>query len=154
MLSPNKVKHRRVQRGRMKGKATRGNKISYGEYALVSEDPGRITSNQIEAARVAMTRYTKRGGKVWIDIFPHKPYSKKPADTRMGSGKGAPEYWAAVVKPGTVMFEMAGVAEPIAKEALRLASYKLPVRCKIVVKSEQEAAEAAKAAQTQAKEVE
>lgn len=141
MLMPKKVKHRRVQRGRMKGKATRGNTIAYGEYAIVSLDPGRITSNQIEAARVAMTRYTKRGGKVWICIFPHKPYSKKPADTRMGSGKGAPEYWAAVVKPGTVMFEMAGVGEAVAREALRLASYKLPVRCKIVCKAKDTASE-------------
>ena len=152
MLAPNKVKHRRVQRGRMKGKATRGNKISYGEFALVSQDPGRITSNQIEAARVAMTRYTKRGGKGLICIFPHKPYSKKPADTRMGSGKGAPEYWAAVVKPGTVMFEMAGVSEEVAREALRLASYKLPVRCKIAKREEAEPAAAAEP--TENKEVE
>ena len=136
MLSPNKVKHRRVQRGRMNGKASRGITIALGYYELVILDPGRITSNQIEAARVAMTRYTKRGGKVWICIFPHKPYSKKPADTRMGSGKGAPEYWAAVVKPGTVMFEMAGVNEVVAREALRLASYKLPVRCKIAKREE------------------
>ena len=140
MLSPNKVKHRRVQRGIMKGKATRGSTIAYGDYALVSLDPGRITSNQIEAARVAMTRYTKRGGKVWICIFPHKPYSKKPADTRMGSGKGAPEYWAAVVKPGTIMFEMSGVSEVVAREALRLASYKLPVRCKVMIRDKSEAA--------------
>ncbi|MCH5158360.1 MAG: 50S ribosomal protein L16 [Clostridiales bacterium] len=153
MLAPNKVKHRRVQRGRMKGKATRGNTFAYGEYAIISQDPGRITSNQIEAARVAMTRYTKRGGQVWICIFPHKPYSKKPADTRMGSGKGAPEYWAAVVKPGTIMFEMAGVAEPIAREALRLASYKLPVRCKIVSRAELEAAQAEKEASAPAVEV-
>ena len=154
MLAPNKVKHRRVQRGRMKGKATRGNTVAYGEFALVSLDPGRITSNQIEAARVAMTRYTKRGGKVWITIFPHKPYSKKPADTRMGSGKGAPEYWAAVVKPGRVMFEMAGVAEPVAREALRLASYKLPVRCKIVSKAELEEQPAEPTPEVQDKEVE
>ena len=136
MLMPKRVKRRKQQRGRMKGRANSGNKVAYGEYGLVSLDSAWITSNQIEAARVAMTRYTKRGGKVWICIFPHKPYSKKPADTRMGSGKGAPEYWAAVVKPGTVMFEMAGVAEPIAREALRLASYKLPVRCKIAKKGE------------------
>lgn len=137
MLLPKKVKHRRVHRGRMRGKALRGSKIAYGDYALVSCDPGRITSQQIEAARIAMTRYTKRGGQVWISIFPHKPYTKKPAETRMGSGKGAPEYWAAVVKPGRIMFEMAGVAEDVAREALRLASHKLPVRCKVVTRAEQ-----------------
>ena len=138
MLAPNKVKHRRVQRGRMKGKATRGNKISYGEFALVSQDPGRITSNQIEAARVAMTRYTKRGGKVWIKIFPDKPITKKALGTRMGSGKGAPEGWVAVVKPGRVMFEIAGVSEEVAREALRLAGHKLPIKCKIVKKETEE----------------
>lgn len=115
----------------MKGKANSGNVVAYGEYGLVSLDPGWITSNQIEAARIAMTRYIKRGGQVWIDIFPHKPITKKPAETRMGSGKGSPEYWAAVVKPGRVMFEIAGVSEENAKEALRLASHKLPVRCRI-----------------------
>lgn len=150
MLLPKKVKHRRVQRGRMRGKANRGNKITYGDYALVSADPGRITSNQIEAARIAMTRYTKRGGQVWITIFPDKPYSKKPADTRMGSGKGAPEYWAAVVKPGRIMFEMGGVDEAVAKEALRLASHKLPVRCKILTRRDFEAMYAAEEAKVQA----
>ena len=138
MLAPNKVKHRRVQRGRMKGKATRGNKISYGEFALVSQDPGRITSNQIEAARIAMTRHTKRGGKVWIKIFPDKPITKKALGTRMGSGKGAPEGWVAVVKPGRVMFEIAGVSEEVAREALRLAGHKLPIKCKIVKKETEE----------------
>ena len=132
MLMPKRVKRRRVQRGRMKGQANKGNTVTYGEWGLVSLDPAWITSNQIEAARIAMTRYTKRGGQVWICIFPHKPITKKPAETRMGSGKGSPEYWAAVVKPGRVMFEMAGVSEEVAREALRLASHKLPVRCKIV----------------------
>lgn len=136
MLLPKRVKRRRVHRGRMKGKANRGNVVAYGEYGLVSVDPGWITSNQIEAARIAMTRYIKRGGQVWIDIFPQKPVTKKPASTRMGSGKGAPEFWVAVVKPGRVLFEMAGVTEEIAKEALRLASHKLPVKCKIVKKEE------------------
>ncbi len=136
MLMPKRVKRRRVHRGRMKGKAIAGGVIAYGEYGLVSTEPGWITANQIEAARIAMTRYIKRGGKVWIDIFPHKPVTKKPAETRMGSGKGAPEYWVAVVKPGRVMFEMSGVAEEVAKEALRLASHKLPVKCKIVKKSD------------------
>lgn len=140
MLMPKRVKRRKVQRGRMKGKAGSGNKVAYGEYGLASLDSAWITSNQIEAARIAMTRYIKRGGQVWIDIFPHKPITKKPAETRMGSGKGSPEYWAAVVKPGRVMFEIAGVPEETAKEALRLASHKLPVRCKIVKKEiEQEA---------------
>ena len=134
MLLPKRVKYRRVQRGRMTGKATRGNKITYGEYGLVATEPAWITSNQIEAARIAMTRYTKRGGKVWIKIFPDKPVTEKPAETRMGSGKGSPEYWVAVVKPGRVMFEIAGVSEEIAREALRLASHKLPVKCKIVAK--------------------
>ena len=128
MLMPKRVKRRRQFRGRMKGKANKGNIIAYGEYGLVALEPGWITSNQIEAARVAMTRYIRRGGKVWVDIFPHKPVTKKPAETRMGSGKGSPEYWVAVVKPGRVMFEIAGVDEAIAKEALRLAMHKLPVK--------------------------
>ena len=132
MLMPKRVKYRRVQRGRMKGKATRGNVVNYGEFGLVATEPAWITSNQIEAARVAMTRYTKRGGQVWIKIFPDKPVTEKPAETRMGSGKGSPEYWVAVVKPGRVMFEIAGVPEETAREALRLASYKLPVKCKFV----------------------
>ena len=141
MLMPKRVKRRKVSRGRMKGKANKGNKIAYGEIALVAEECGWVTSNQIEAARIAMTRFTKRGGQVWIDIFPHKPVTKKPAETRMGSGKGSPEYWVAVVKPGRVMFEMAGISIDIAKEALRLASHKLPVKCKIVVKETPVAAE-------------
>lgn len=141
MLMPKRVKRRKVSRGRMKGKANKGNKIAYGEIALVAEECGWVTSNQIEAARIAMTRFTKRGGQVWIDIFPHKPVTKKPAETRMGSGKGSPEYWVAVVKPGRVMFEMAGIATDVAKEALRLASHKLPVKCKIVVKETPVAAE-------------
>ena len=136
MLMPKRVKRRRVHRGRLKGNANKGNTIAYGEYGLVALEPSWVTSNQIEAARIAMTRYTKRGGKVWIDIFPHKPVTKKPAETRMGSGKGSVEYWVAVVKPGRVMFEMAGVSEEVAKEALRLASHKLPVKCKIVKKDE------------------
>jgi large subunit ribosomal protein L16 len=126
-------------RGRMTGKATRGNTVTYGEFGLQSLEPGWITSNQIEAARIAMTRYTKRGGKVWIKIFPDKPVTKKPAETRMGKGKGAPEYWVSVVKPGRVMFEIAGVSEEVAREALRLAMHKLPVKCKIVTKEEGEA---------------
>lgn len=137
MLMPKRVKRRRVHRGRMKGKALRGNKVAYGEYGLATTECGWITSRQIEAARIAMTRYIKRGGQVWIDIFPHKPVTKKPADTRMGSGKGSPEFWVAVVKPGRVMFEIAGVSEDIAKEALRLASHKLPVKCKFLRKGEQ-----------------
>lgn len=132
MLMPKRVKHRKQQRGRMKGKATRGNFVSYGEYGLVAQEPAWITSNQIEAARVAMTRYIKRGGKVWIKIFPDKPVTKKPAETRMGKGKGSPEYWVAVVKPGRVMFEIAGVTEEIAKEALRLAMHKLPIKCSVI----------------------
>ena len=136
MLMPKRVKRRRVHRGRKKGRDISGGVIAYGDYGLVSLEPGWITSNQIEAARIAMTRYIKRGGQVWIDIFPHKPVTKKPAETRMGSGKGAPEYWVAVVKPGRVMFEMAGVSEEVAKEALRLASHKLPVKCKIAKKSD------------------
>ncbi len=131
MLMPKRVKRRRVHRGRMKGKATKGNTVNYGEYGLVAMQPAWITSNQIEAARIAMTRYTKRGGHVWIKIFPHKPVTEKPAETRMGSGKGSPEYWVAVVKPGRVMFEIAGVSEEIAKEALKLGAYKLPIKCKI-----------------------
>ena len=134
MLMPKRVKYRRVQRGRMKGKATRGNKVSYGEFGIQALEPGWITGNQIEAARIAMTRYTKRGGQVWIKIFPDKPVTAKPAETRMGSGKGSPEYWVAVVKPGRVMFEIAGVPEETAREALRLASHKLPIKTKIVKK--------------------
>ena len=132
MLLPKRVKYRRVQRGRMTGKAPRGNTITYGEYGLQATEPAWITSNQIEAARVAMTRYTKRGGQVWIKIFPDKPVTQKPAETRMGSGKGSPEYWVAVVKPGRIMFEIAGVSEEVAREALRLASHKLPIKTKIV----------------------
>ena len=138
MLLPKRVKYRRVHRGRMKGKATRGNFVSYGEYGLMATEPSWITSNQIEAARIAMTRYTKRGGKVWIKIFPDKPVTAKPAETRMGSGKGALEYWVAVVKPGRVMFEISGVAEETAREALRLATHKLPCKCKIVSKADLE----------------
>ena len=134
MLMPKRVKYRRVQRGRMKGKATRGNVVNYGEWGLMATEPCWITANQIEAARVAMTRYTKRGGQVWIKIFPDKPVTAKPAETRMGSGKGSPEYWVAVVKPGRVMFEIAGVPEETAREALRLASHKLPIKTKIVKK--------------------
>ena len=141
MLLPKRVKYRRVHRGRMTGKAMRGNTVAYGEFGLVATEPGWITSNQIEAARLAMTRYTKRGGQVWIKIFPDKPVTKKPADTRMGSGKGSPEYWVAVVKPGRVMFEMAGVAEDVAKEAMRLAMHKLPVKCKFISKTAEEAVE-------------
>ena len=134
MLMPKRTKYRRVQRGRMKGAASRGNKVSYGEFGIQALEPGWITGNQIEAARVAMTRYTKRGGQVWIKIFPDKPVTAKPAETRMGSGKGSPEYWVAVVKPGRVMFEIAGVSEEVAREALRLASHKLPIKTKIVAK--------------------
>ena len=136
MLLPKRVKYRRVHRGRMKGKALRGNKVSHGEFGLQATEPCWITSNQIEAARVAMTRYTKRGGQVWIKIFPDKPVSKKPLGSRMGSGKGAPEYWVAVVKPGRVMFESAGVSEEVAREALRLASHKLPIKTKFVKREE------------------
>ena len=137
MLQPNgKIKYRRVQRGRMKGKALRGNKITNGQFGLVALEPAWITSNQIEAARIAMTRYVKRGGKVWIKIFPDKPITEKPAETRMGSGKGSPEYWVAVVKPGRVMFELGGVSEETAREALRLAANKLPIKCKFVTKEE------------------
>ena len=138
MLMPKRVKYRRVQRGRMKGKAYRGNTISHGEFGLVATEPAWITSNQIEAARIAMTRYVKRGGKVWIKIFPDKPVTEKPAETRMGSGKGSPEYWVAVVKPGRVMFEMGGITEEQAREAMRLASHKLPVKCKFAKKEEVE----------------
>ena len=137
MLLPKRVKYRRVHRGRMTGKATRGNKIAYGEFGLQALEPGWITSNQIEAARIAMTRYTKRGGQVWIKIFPDKPVTKKPAETRMGSGKGSPEFWVAVVKPGRIMFEIAGVSEEVAREALRLASHKLPIKTKIVARTEE-----------------
>ncbi|MCD8308683.1 MAG: 50S ribosomal protein L16 [Clostridia bacterium] len=145
MLIPKRVKRRRQHRGRMKGRAQKGNIVAYGEYGLVAEECAWITSNQIEAARVAMTRFIKRGGQVWIDIFPHKPVTKKPADTRMGSGKGAVEYWVAVVKPGRVMFEMAGVSEEVAREAMRLASHKLPIKCKFVKKEAAEAAEGGEA---------
>ena len=134
MLMPKRVKRRRVHRGRMTGKANKGNTIAYGQYGLVATEPAWITSNQIEAARVAMTRFIKRGGKVWINIFPHKPITQKPAETRMGSGKGSVEYWVAVVKPGRVMFEMAGVDEAIAREAMRLAGNKLPLKTKFVKK--------------------
>ena len=134
MLMPKRVKHRRVQRGRMKGVATKGNLVSYGEYGLVACEPAWITANQIEAARIAMTRYIKRGGNVYIKIFPHKSVTKKPAEVRMGSGKGAPEYWVAVVKPGRVMFEIGGVSEEDAREAIRLAGHKLPIKTKFVVK--------------------
>ncbi len=136
MLMPKRVKYRRVHRGRMKGVATKGNRLTSGDYGLVALEPSWITSNQIEAARIAMTRYIKRGGKVWIKIFPDKPVTEKPAETRMGSGKGSPEYWVAVVKPGRVMFEMQGVSEDIAREAMRLAGHKLPIKCKFVRKSD------------------
>ena len=139
MLQPNgKIKYRRVQRGRMKGKALRGNKITNGDFGLVATEPAWITSNQIEAARIAMTRYIKRGGQVWIKIFPDKPITEKPAETRMGSGKGSPEYWVAVVKPGRVMFEMDGVAEDVAKEAMRLAMHKLPIKCRFATREQLE----------------
>ena len=138
MLMPKRVKFRRVQRGRLTGRALRGNKVTNGEYGLVALEPAWITSRQIEAARIAMTRYVKRGGKVWIKIFPDKPITEKPAETRMGSGKGSPEYWVAVVKPGRVMFEMDGVTPEQAKEAMRLASHKLPIKCKFVMKENEE----------------
>ena len=137
MLLPKRVKYRRVQRGRMTGKAMRGNTVTYGEFGLVATEPAWITSNQIEAARIAMTRYTKRGGQVWIKIFPDKSVTMRAADSRMGSGKGNPEYWVAVVKPGRVMFEIAGVSEDVAREALRLASHKLPIKTKIVARTEE-----------------
>ncbi len=136
MLLPKRVKYRRVQRGRLTGKALRGNKVTYGDFGLVALEPAWIKSNQIEAARIAMTRYIKRGGQVWIKIFPDKPVTEKPAETRMGSGKGSPEYWVAVVKPGRVMFEIAGVPEETAREAMRLAANKLPIKCKFVCKEE------------------
>ena len=138
MLMPKRVKYRRVQRGRLKGKALRGNKVTNGQYGLVALEPAWITSNQIEAARIAMTRYIKRGGQVWIKIFPDKPITEKPAETRMGSGKGSPEYWVAVVKPGRIMFEMDGVSPEIAREAMRLASHKLPIKTKFVTREEQQ----------------
>lgn len=134
MLMPKRVKYRRVQRGRLKGTAHKGNTVTYGSYGLAAMEPAWITSNQIEAARIAMTRYIKRGGNVWIKIFPDKPITEKPAETRMGSGKGSPEYWVAVVKPGRVMFEIAGVPEETAREAMRLAMHKLPIKCKFVSK--------------------
>ena len=143
MLMPKRVKFRRVHRGRLTGKALRGNKVTSGTYGLVALEPAWITSNQIEAARIAMTRYVKRGGKVWIKIFPDKPITEKPAETRMGSGKGSPEYWVAVVKPGRVMFEMDGVTPEQAKEAMRLASHKLPIKCKFVCKEDLEVNEEA-----------
>ena len=136
MLLPKRVKYRRVHRGRLTGKAYRGNTVTHGDFGLVALEPAWISSNQIEAARIAMTRYIKRGGKVWIKIFPDKPITEKPAETRMGSGKGSPEYWVAVVKPGRVMFEIAGVAEDVAAEAMRLAANKLPIKCKFVCKEE------------------
>ena len=137
MLLPKRVKHRRQQRGRLKGTATRGNTVTYGEYGLQALEPCWITSNQIEAARIAMTRYIKRGGQVWIKIFPDKPITQKPAETRMGNGKGSPEYWVAVVKPGRVMFEIGGVSEELAREAFRLASHKLPIKTKFVAKEKE-----------------
>ncbi len=142
MLMPKRSKHRKQFRGSMKGKAMRGNTIAYGDFGIVATEPGWITSNQIEAARVAMTRYVKRGGRVWIKIFPDKPVTAKPAETRMGSGKGALEYWVAVVKPGRVMFEIGGVSEELAREALRLATHKLPVKCKVVSREDLEGGEA------------
>ena len=138
MLLSKRVKYRRVHRGRLTGKAMRGNKVTYGQFGLQALEPAWITSNQIEAARVAMTRYTKRFGQVWIKIFPDKPITEKPAETRMGSGKGSPEYWVAVVKPGRVMFEIGGIAEETAREAMRLAANKLPIKCKFVKKEETE----------------
>ena len=138
MLLPKRVKYRKQMRGRMTGKATRGNVVNYGEFGLQAQEPAWITSRQIEAARVAMTRYTKRGGKVWIKIFPDKPVTQQPAETRMGKGKGSPEYWVAVVKPGRVMFEIGGVSEEVAREALRLAAHKLPIKTKVVTRAEKE----------------
>ena len=139
MLMPKRVKRRKQHRGRMTGIASRGNRITHGEFGIIATEPCWITSNQIEAARIAMTRYTKRGGKVWINIFPHKPVTKKPAETRMGSGKGSPEFWVAVVKPGRVMFEMGGIKEEVAREALRLATHKLPCGTKIISKQDLDA---------------
>ena len=141
MLLPKRVKYRRVHRGRLTGTASRGNTVTYGNFGLQALEPAWITSNQIEAARIAMTRYIKRGGQVWIKIFPDKPITEKPAETRMGSGKGSPEYWVAVVKPGRVLFEMDGVSEEIAREAMRLAMHKLPIKCKFVTKEQNEAEE-------------
>ena len=141
MLMPKRVKRRKQFRGSMRGKASRGNKINYGEYGIVAMEPCWIKSNQIEAARIAMTRFIKRGGKVWIDIFPHKPITRHPAEARMGSGKGGVEFWVAVVKPGRVMFEMAGVSEEVAREAMRLAAHKLPVKCKFIKKEAEVSAE-------------
>ena len=138
MLSPKRVKYRRVQRGRLTGKALRGNKITNGEFGLVATEPAWITANQIEAARIAMTRYVKRGGQVWIKIFPDKPITEKPAETRLGSGKGTPEYWVAVVKPGRVMFEMGGISEELAREAMRLAMHKLPIKCRFATREQLE----------------
>ena len=138
MLVPSRVKHRKQHRGRMRGKSTRGNTITFGEYGLMAMECGWVTNRQIEAARIAMTRFIKRGGQVWIKIFPDKPVTAKPAETRMGSGKGAPEYWVAVVKPGRVMFELNGVSEEQAREALRLAMHKLPIKCKFVTRADQE----------------
>ena len=138
MLMPKRVKHRKQQRGSMKGRAYRGNKVTYGDFGIMAMEPTWITSNQIEAARVAMTRHIKRGGDVWIKIFPDKPVTETPAETRMGKGKGAPEYWVAVVKPGRVMFEIAGVSEELAREAMRLAAHKLPIKCKFVKREETE----------------
>jgi large subunit ribosomal protein L16 len=136
MLQPKKIPHRKVQRGRLKGKAKGGTKVNFGDYGLQALEPAWVTARQIEAARVAMTRYIKRSGKVWINIFPQKPVSKKPAETRMGSGKGNPEYWVAPVKPGKVMFELAGVSEPVAREAIRLAAHKLPIKCRFIKREE------------------
>jgi len=150
MLAPKRVKHRKVQRGSMKGQAKGGNKLNFGDYGLVALQAAWITNRQIEAARVAMTRYMKRGGRVWINIFPDKPITKKPAETRMGSGKGNPEEWVAVVKPGRIMFEIADVSEETAREALRLASHKLPIKVKFISRADQEAAEAAEKAEEKA----
>ena len=141
MLMPKRVKYRRVQRGRLMGKASRGNTISNGQYGVGAMEPAWITANQIEAARIAMTRYIRRGGQVWIKVFPDKPITEKPAETRMGSGKGSPEYWVAVVKPGRVLFEMNGVSEEIAREAMRLAMHKLPIKCKFMAKEQNEEVE-------------
>jgi large subunit ribosomal protein L16 len=141
MLMPKRVKRRKQHRGRMKGKALRGNKITYGDFAIQALEPAWITANQIEAARIAMTRYIKRGGQVWIKIFPDKPITQKPAETRMGSGKGSPEYWVAVVKPGRVMFEISGISEEVAREAMRLAQHKLPIKTKFITRKDQEAQE-------------
>ncbi|MCT4634321.1 MAG: 50S ribosomal protein L16 [Firmicutes bacterium] len=136
MLMPKRTKYRRVHRGRMKGTAQKGNKVTYGDYGLVAMEPAWITSNQIESARIAINRYIKRGGKVWIKIFPHKSVTEKPAETRMGAGKGSPDHWVAVVKPGRVMFELSGVEEDVAREAMRLAANKLPIKCKFVLREE------------------